>query len=93
MAKKKSAMDGIVTREIQQFNTVDMSEEEIVDVASEQLDQLCCQLAEGGLSSDLVTAALFRLFAERMCDSGDRETYETVLELALEDEWEEVTIH
>jgi hypothetical protein len=90
MAKKKVEVQPASTIEL---DVKGLNEEQIVDYICNSLDTLCASLEQGGLDPELVTASLFRLFAERMCDSGDRETYETVLELALEDEWEEVTIH
>jgi hypothetical protein len=89
MAKKKAP----VQEEAIVLDFKDMSEQDIVDIVCDHLAVLCNQLEQQGTNPELVTAGLFRLFAERMCDSGDRDTYDNVLEMALEDQWEEVTIH
>ena len=89
MAKKKVEVETApVAIDVQGLN-----EEQIVDYICNSLDTLCASLEDAGLDPELVTASLFRLFAEHMCESGDRSTYEEVLTLALEDEWEEVTLH
>jgi hypothetical protein len=90
MAKKKVQVEGTP---VPAFDVKDLSEEQIVDIVCNSLDTLCTTLAERGLDPELITASLLRTFADRMCDSNDRETYEEVLQLALEDEWEEVTLH
>ena len=90
MAKKKLELETVsaIESEVKGLN-----EEQIVDYICLSLDTLCARLEAAGLDPELVTASLFRLFAEHMCESGDRATYEEVLELALEDQWEEVTLH
>lgn len=90
MAKKKVEVEPASTVEV---DVQGLNEEQIVDYICNSLDTLCANLEEAGLDPELVTASLFRLFAEHMCESGDRATYEEVLTLALEDEWEEVTLH
>ena len=90
MPKKKAIEQEV---EVQQIDTSGMSDEQIVDVICDSLDKLCTTLVERGMDEELVTASLFRLFAERMADSGDRETYEEVLEIALEEPWEEIVLH
>jgi hypothetical protein len=90
MAKKKVEVQPASTIEL---DVKGLNEEQILDYICNSLDTLCASLEQGGLDPELVTASLFRLFAEHMCESGDRATYETVLELALEDQWEEVTLH
>lgn len=89
MARKKIP----VPEPVVQFDTSTMTDEQVVDIICHSLTAVCDSMTARGLDPELVTASLLQLFAERMCESGDRETYESVLELALEDPWEEVTLH
>jgi hypothetical protein len=89
MAKKKTQVEETVPA----FDIAGLSEEQVVDLVCTSLDTLCTTLAERGLDPELITASLLRTFADRMCESNDRATYEEVLQLALEDEWEEITLH
>jgi hypothetical protein len=89
MAKKKLTVEEPVPA----FDTKGLSEEQIVDIICNSLDTLCATLEQRGLDTELITASLMRTFADRMCEANDRETYEEVLQLALEDEWEEITLH
>jgi len=89
MAKKKAQVEETVPA----FDIAGLSEEQVVDLVCTSLDTLCTTLAERGLDPELITASLLRTFADRMCESNDRATYEEVLQLALEDEWEEITLH
>ena len=41
----------------------------------------------------LINAAVFTVWCERMADVGDREVFEELLTDCLADEWEEHTIH
>ena len=70
-----------------------LSVEQILDGVCEALHTLADTLEEQGIEPDLITGALFRCFAERMADVNDRETYEEILEEALETPWEDVTLH
>lgn len=89
MAKKKA----LVEETAPVFDVSNLSEEQVVDIVCNSLDTLCTSLAARGLAQELITASLLRMFADRMCDSNDRETYEEVLQLALEDPWDEITLH
>jgi hypothetical protein len=90
MAKKKVQVE---ETPVPAFDVAGLSEEQIVDIICNSLDTLCATLEQRGLDTELITASLMRTFADRMCESNDRATYEEVLQLALEDQWEEVTIH
>jgi hypothetical protein len=63
------------------------------DLLQESLNTLCEHLIESGADPELLSAAVFGVFIERMCDSGDRDEYEAILEEALDTPWEEHTLH
>lgn len=76
-----------------EVNIEGLSDDQIVEVIADSLTSIADQLESAGVDPELITAVFFRQFAERMCESGDRAGYEEVLEIALEDEWEEITLH
>lgn len=75
------------------IDTKGLSVEQILDGVVDALHDLADSLEERGIDAELVTGALFRAFAERMAEVNDRDTYEEILEEALETPWEDVTLH
>jgi len=88
MAKNK---DKEPVEEVNKWDSID--EDTQFDLLQEAMTTLCDQLTESGADPELLSAALFGLFIERMCDSGDREEYEAILEEALITPWTEHTLH
>lgn len=78
---------------------------DVVDTLSElDLDQQAEAIAQGILEfcgdlesrtidPSIINAVLLRVFCERMADEGDRQGFEELLEMALEEPWAEHTIH
>lgn len=90
---KKKVEDAVEAVAEELINTKGLSVEQILDGVCEALHTLADTLESQGIDSELITGALFRCFAERMADVNDRETYEEVLEEALETPWEDITLH
>lgn len=57
------------------------------------LIEFCANLESKGIDPAVLNAVLLRVFCERMADEGDRRGFEELLELALEEPWDQHTIH
>ena len=90
---KKKVKDAVEQAAEELIDTKGLSVEQILDEVSLALHTLADTLEEQGIDSEIVTGAMFRCFAERMADVNDRETYEEVLEEALETPWDDITLH
>lgn len=90
---KKKVENAVEQAAEELIDTKGLSVEQILDEVCIALHTLAETLEEQGIEGDLITGALFRAFAERMADVNDRETYEEVLEEALDTPWEDVTLH
>lgn len=90
---KKKVEDAVDAVAEEMINTKGLSVEQILDGVCEALHTLADNLESQGIEGELITGALFRCFAERMADVNDRETYEEVLEEALETPWDDITLH
>ena len=71
----------------------ELSEEAQCELIAHSLDQFCYTLESQGINPQILAQTLFLAFAERMCELGDCEAYEALLEEALEDQWDEHYIH
>ena len=67
--------------------------EEIYQDLCEQLHKYFDHMSADEALAQLVNAALYTVWCERMAADGDRETFEEVLRESLSEEWEAVTIH
>ena len=70
-----------------------LSIEQAVEMMSDILHGFCNSLAEQGVDEVLVISALLTAYAERAADYGDRELFEEQLEAALDEPWDEHTVH
>ncbi len=70
-----------------------MTIEQTVEMMSDILHGFCNSLAEQGIDEMLIMSAVLTVYAERAADFGDREIYEEQLEAALEEPWDEHTVH
>lgn len=67
--------------------------EQQIDLMIETLEEFCSNLEANGVHHAVLDAALLTVFASRFAERGDREGYELQLESALEEPWDEITIH
>lgn len=63
------------------------------DLLTEALSRFTETLLAQGFDPEVLAPILLEQFASIMCDLGDRQAYEEVLEMALEDEWPEHWLH
>ena len=84
--------------------TLEATEEELTELAGCSADQVgeyiidrihdyCDSLEALKLNPEILMAALLQVYCDVACEYGDRSSYTEQLEFALEDEWDEHTIH
>jgi len=84
--------------------TLEATEEELTELAGCSADQIgeyvidriqeyCDSLEALKLNPEIMMAALLQVYCDVACEHGDRTAYTEQLEFALEDEWEEHSIH
>jgi hypothetical protein len=71
----------------------DLELEQQADAIAQALLEFCENLEQKALDPSLLNAVLLRVFCERMADLGHRQDFEELLEMALEEPWDEHTIH
>ena len=69
--------------------SADMIGEYVID----RLHDYCLSLEALNLNPEILMAALLQVYCDVACEHGDRSSYTEQLEFALEDEWEEHSIH
>jgi hypothetical protein len=81
-----------------------VTEEELTELAGCSADQIgeyvidrihdyCESLEALNLNPEIMMAALLQVYCDVACEHGDRSAYREQLEFALDDEWEEHSIH
>ena len=88
MARKKSSESEKLAQAL-----IDLAPETQVEAVIESLESFCSQLEARGISSNILDAALFTAWGLRYAERNDRSGYEEILETALDDAWEEITVH
>lgn len=73
--------------------SADLTVEQQIDLMIQTMDEFCVKLEENGVHHAVLDAALITVFASRFAERGDREGYEAQLESALEEPWDEITLH
>lgn len=88
MPKTKKTKDTVI-----ELDLSSLGDEQAMTILENSIATLCSTLEQSGVDPDLITSALFSLFADRMATLGDREQYEMILAAALEEPWLEYTVH
>lgn len=71
-----------------------LDDDQILDLVYNTMETLCEELELRGIDPSYIDSTLFILFTERMYVAGDRESFENILEEALEDSWPDApTLH
>jgi hypothetical protein len=71
----------------------ELTAEQQLELMIETLEEFCGNLEANGVHHAVLDAALLTVYAGRFAERGDRDSYEAQLESALEEPWDEVTIH
>jgi hypothetical protein len=67
--------------------------EQQAEAIAHGLLEFCDNLQSKGIDPAVLNAVLLRVFCERMADEGDRQGFEELLEMAMEEPWDEHTLH
>ena len=84
--------------------TLEVTEEELKELAEcdaesvgeyviDRIMDYCDSLAALKINPEILMAALLQVYCDVACEHGDRSAYREQLEFALDDEWEEHSIH
>jgi hypothetical protein len=84
--------------------TLEVTEEELKELAEcdaesvgeyviDRIHDYCDTLQELNINPEILMAALLQVYCDVACEHGDRPAYTEQLEFALQDEWEEHTVH
>jgi hypothetical protein len=88
---KDQENDFITEEEADRFNQ--LNDDQKMDLIAQGLEAFCRGLEAKGVDPALITDTIFAVFCDRAAELGDREAYEELLTVALEDPWEEYTVH
>ena len=84
---------GIVVEDLESMDLSKLDEDTQIDVVLTLLDQYVDQLEQRGISMEVIDSALFSVFVARLAESGDRESFESYVEEAMDEDWPSVTVH
>jgi hypothetical protein len=84
--------------------TLEATEEELKELAEcdaesvgeyviDRIQDYCLSLEALNINPEILMAALLQVYCDVACEHGDRAAYTEQLEFALQDEWEEHTVH
>ena len=84
---------GIVVEDLESMDLSKLDEDTQIDVVLTLLDQYVDQLEQRGIDMSVIDSALFSVFVARLAERGDRESFESYVEEAMDEEWPSVTVH
>lgn len=68
-------------------------QEQQVEIVCRSIEAVCNELESKGVDPYMLSSVLLDAFCSRMAEANDRESFESLIEEALEVPWEDVTIH
>ena len=84
---------GIVVEDLESMDLSKLDEDTQIDVVLTLLDQYVDQLEQRGIDMSVIDSALFSVFVARLAERGDRESFESYVEEAMDEDWPTVTVH
>lgn len=90
-ADKYLTMEKNPTPEVKDLASLDLEDQ--AEIIAQALEHFCSEIEAKGMDPAILDAMLLAVFSQRMADVGDRASYEELLNSALEDEWEEHSLH
>ena len=84
---------GIVVEDLESMDLSKLDEDTQIDVVLTLLDQYVDQLEQRGIAMEVIDSALFSVFVARLAERGDRESFDSYVEEATDEEWPSVTVH
>jgi len=67
--------------------------ESVGEYVIDRIQDYCDSLADLNINPEILMAALLQVYCDVACEHGDRAAYTEQLEFALDDIWEEHTVH
>ena len=81
---------------VEDLETMDLSkldEDTQIDIVLTQLDDYVLELEKRGIAMEVIDSALFSIFVARLAERGDRESFDSYVEEAQDEDWPSVTKH
>jgi hypothetical protein len=85
--------DGIQVEDLESMDLSKLDEDTQIDVVLTLLEQYCSAFESRGIPLEVVDSALFSIFVARLAERGDRESFEAYVEEAMDEPWDNVTLH
>jgi hypothetical protein len=82
-----------LTRVLDSLELPQLTLEQQVEILAEGISAFCQRVHDQGVDPSIMSTVLLTVYCEQMCDLGDRASYEQQLEAALDDTWEEHSLH
>lgn len=93
MSTVKKDDSALVVEDLESMDLSKLDEDTQIDVVLTLLDQYVEQLEQRGIAMESIDAGLFSTFVARLAERGDRESFESYVEEAMDEEWPSVTVH
>lgn len=84
---------GIVVVDLETVDLSTLDEDSQIDIVLTQLEQYVLELEARGCPMEVIDTALFSTFVARLAERGDRESFDSYVEEAMDEEWPSVTVH
>lgn len=84
---------GIVVEDLESIDLSKLDEDTQIDIVLTQLDDYVLELEKRGIAIEVIDSALFSIFVARLAERGDKESFDSYVEEAMDEEWPTVTRH
>ncbi len=85
--------DGLQVEDLESMDLSKLDEDTQIDVVLTLLEQYATAFEQRGIPLEVIDSALFSIFVARLAERGDRESFEAYVEEAMEEPWDNVTLH
>lgn len=92
MARKSTkAKETVEVKQDIDFSKLEVEQQ--VEIICRSIEAVCNELESKGVDPYMLSSVLLDAFCSRMAECNDRESFESMIEEAMEVPWEDVTIH
>ena len=92
MSEHKETQD-LVVEDLESMDLSKLDEDTQIDIVLTQLDDYVLELEKRGIAIEVIDSALFSIFVARLSERGDRESFDSYVEEAQDEDWPTVTRH
>ena len=89
----KSRAKDKVDSESTHIDLSQIPQEQQVEIIARSIEAVCLELERKGVDPYMLSSVLLDAFCSRMAECNDRDTFESLIEEAMDVPWEDVTIH